>query len=313
MNPLRWLFLCALATLLLAGCNTSEGVFEGGPRLVSEVTLPPPTHAPTRAQSPTPPDPPTQQPTDAPPVVTLTTDRSITITPTLPPSKTPTITPSVTVTQADTATPAPTREIRVEAQPTILVPTMVFMPPPTQAIAVAANPTLATSSGAVSLPLPGMPDQPQASCTTPWFFTYPILPDCPPEAAVESPAAFQGFEYGYMIWVGAQDAIYTLYVSADQPRWQVFPDNWEEGMPDSDPALDALAPPYADWQPRRGFGLVWRSEPGLLNRIGWAESPYEQGYTARLQMRADGTIFISDPRGRVFALAAGGSDWQLYG
>ena len=315
MKTFFGLIFVALAVLILPACNTSEGVIDGRPRLISEVTLPPVTLAPTRALSPTAIASPMPQETEeiaASPAMTSTAVPGITVTPTLPPSKTPSITPSVTATAADTATPAPTREIRITPEPTVLVPTMVFMLPPTQAVVVAANPTLALPAGDVSLPLPGVPDQPAASCSTPWFFTYPVLPDCPPSAAVESPAAYQTFEYGYMIWIGNQSAIYVIYISADMPRWQVFPDNWVEGMPDSDPSLDALAPPYAEWQPRRGFGLVWRTEPGVMSRIGWAESPYEQGYTAVLQTRTDGTIFIREPNRRVFALSPDGN-WQLYG
>jgi hypothetical protein len=123
--------------------------------------------------------------------------------------------------------------------------------------------------------------------------------------------AFQGFGYGYMVWVSSQDAIYIMYDSSELPRWQVFPDLFTEGMPDKDPALDAQAPPYSDYQPRRGFGLIWRQYPEIRDRIGWAESAYEEPYMVSIQTRSDGTIFMSEPNGRVFALAPNG-DYELY-
>lgn len=311
--------LLFLAGLGLASCTTSEGVIENGPRLISEVTLPPVTTAPTRALTPSPA--PTQtsnptEPTDPPPVVTLTAVAPAVVSPTDPPSKTPTITPSVTATLADTATPLPTAttDPRPTAIPTspILVPTMVYMPPPTVAVvAQAPDPALNSPVGDVSLPLPGVPDQPAAACSVPWFFTNPRLPECPPNAAVESQAAAQFFQYGKMFWVGQQDAIYVIYEDTASPRWQVFQDTFEDGMPESDPALDFQAPAYADWQPRRGFGLIWREQPGVFERLGWAESAYEQEYTARLQTRSDGTIFLGDPNGRVYALLTNGQIQQF--
>ena len=314
-------FLFVLVWLALAACTTSEGVIENGPRLISEVTLPPVTTAPTRASTPSPAPSLTANPTEPtdlpPPEVTPTADAPVVISPTNPPSKTPTITPSVTVTQPETATPAPTATIdpRPTAIPTlpVLVPTMVYMPPPTiQVVAQAPAPTLNSPVGELSLPLPGLPDVPAAACSIPWFFTNPRLPECPPNAAVETQAAAQFFQYGKMFWVGQQDAIYVLYENADMPRWQVFQDTFEDGMPESDPGLDAQAPPYADWQPRRGFGLIWRNQPNVLSRIGWAESAYEQSYSARIQTRNDGTIFLSDLNGRVYALLPNGN-WGMYG
>lgn len=320
MDRLAHWFPAVVLLLALAACTTSEGVHETGPRLISEVTLPPVTTAPTRAltASPAPSTTPrpTSEATEPTPLVTETAFFSAVASPTDPPSKTPTITPSVTATVPDTVTPAPTptddpRPSEIPTLP-VLVPTMVFMPPPTvQAVAQAPAPTLNSPVGDVSLPLPGVPDQPAASCTIPWFFTNPRLPECPPNAATESQAAGQFFQYGKMFWIGAQDAIYVIYEDSNTPRWQVFQDTFEEGMPETDPSLDAQAPPYADWQPRRGFGLIWRNQPGVLARLGWAESAYEQAYTARLQTRADGTIFLSDPNGRVYALLTGGN-WQMF-
>jgi hypothetical protein len=316
-------FLKMLSVLLvgaaLAACTTSEGPIENGPRLISEVTLPPVTTAPTRALSPSPGPTRTDEPTDVPPPVefTPTASEQVVVSPTDPPSKTPTITPSVTTTALPTITPFPTatfdpRPTEIPTLP-VLVPTMVYMPPPTVAIvAQAPDPTQASPVGDVSLPLPGVPDVPAASCSIPWFFTTPRLPDCPPNAATDTQAAAQFFWYGKMFWIGSQDAIYVLYDNNVAPRWQVFQDTFEDGMPEADPNLDLNAPPYADWQPRRGFGLIWRNQENVRARIGWAESAYEQPYNARLQIGNDGTIYLLDPNNRVYALSPNGN-WAMYG
>lgn len=330
-TPLRafgFLVLAALLAILFTACEARNIRPEDGPRLISEVTIAPLTAIPTREASPSPTLPPSQtpteelteesvqdpllEPTERPRVMTFTPSDSFDrVTPTLPPSKTPTVTPSVTPTQAPTFTQAPT--VQQVAQNLVLVPTMVFItpPPPQQAIAIAPNPTAVSPQGDVSLPLPGVPDIPAASCSqTRWFFTNPPLPECPPNDPVTGPGAYQNFQYGAMIWVGSQDAIYVVYDDDQMPRWQVFQDTFEEGMPEKDPALDSQTDAYADFQPRRGFGLIWR-ENNLLPRLGWAESDYEQQYTVNVQTRADGTIFISEPDGRVYGLATSG-DWRLY-
>lgn len=303
-------FACLLLlAFLLASCDTSDGVFENGPRLISEVTIPPVTTAPTRAFSPTP-SRATMRPTDPPPEVTETAADFEVITPTLPPSKTPTITPSVTNTPQFTATEPPTREPQPTEEP-ILVPTYLIVTAGPQIVAQAPDVSQPVTSSDVSANVPGVPDEPAAPCSVPWFFNNPRLPDCPPNAPLVTEAAFQSFQFGFMVWVGAQDAIYVLYDSADMPRWEVYQDMFEAGMPETDPSLDSQAPPYAEWQPKRGFGLLWREVPGMRDRLGWAESAYEAAYTINIQTRTDGTIYFSEPFGRVFGLLPNG-DWELY-
>jgi len=55
-----------------------------------------------------------------------------------------------------------------------------------------------------------------------------------------------------------------------------FDDAFREGSPESDPRY---APPAGKQQPVRGFGLVWRANPGVREALGWALDK-EQGYTA---------------------------------
>jgi hypothetical protein len=308
-----WFSIIALVGLT-ACSNISDGSFEDGPRLIREVTVEPITPQPTLPLTSTPAP---TQPTLVSVVLTPTDGELDMVTPTLPPTKTPTLTPTLTQTPRFTPTPfVPTSEpqAQVEQDP-ILVPTFVFDDPPT-AVAFAPQPSAISPVGDLSIPAPGLvPAQPQAACSNAqWFFFNPPLPDCPPGPPLVTEGSFQPFEDGFMIWVGAQDAIYVLFISADTPRWQVFPDTYTDGVPEYDPAMNAGISPYSAWQPRRGFGLIWRTYPDIRERIGWAKSEWEAAYTIQVQTAADGTIYISEPapRSGVFQLRPNGSDWDRY-
>lgn len=203
----------------------------------------------------------------------------VVLTSTLPPSKTPTATPTVT------NTPLP-------------------LPPPTLALPLLSVPT--QPSGIVPIPTPFG----GGSCATSWFFANPPA-SCPLNSPLVSEGAFLMFQGGLMLWVGQQDAIYALYNDTVSPRWQVFNDLFVEGMPDTDPAFGVA--PAATWQPRRGFGLLWRSQPNTRTRLGWATAEAETSYTVQVQISSDGTLYISQPSGGVFALSADGNQWTFFG
>jgi hypothetical protein len=217
------------------------------------------------------------------------------ITPTQPPSKTPTITP--TQTQLPTFTSLPPT-----APPATFTPYIIA--PPT--VSVVVQPPVQATIGVVPLPTVAQA-QP---CGVSWFFTSTFPGTCPTNPAVSSPGAFQQFQKGLMLWIGQQNAIYVLYDSANYPRWQVFPDLFKDGIPETDPNYNNA--PSGTYQPRRGFGLVWRSQTGVIDRLGWAVNTEEMGYQPLAQVGADGTIFISDPRGGVFSLSPSGADWKRY-
>ena len=149
------------------------------------------------------------------------------------------------------------------------------------------------------------------ACDIAWFFESPILEVCPTAEADTADGSFLQFENGFMIWSSSQDAIYTLYISEGETRWQRFDDNFTEDIPDIDEDLNALAPAYT-FQPRRGMGLIWRENAALQNRLGWAVAEYEFPYQVSVQTADDGSIYLRDWRGGVFALAAEGSDWMRY-
>jgi hypothetical protein len=106
-------------------------------------------------------------------------------------------------------------------------------------------------------------------CPAPWFFS--PAPDVCASDPVFSSAAEQHFEHGAMIWIEEQDTIFVLYDNdyeiAPGHQWEQFIDTWDEDQPEHDPAL---TPPDGLYQPVRGFGLVWRQQPYVRDRLGWA-------------------------------------------
>ncbi|GIK55905.1 MAG: hypothetical protein BroJett015_15680 [Chloroflexota bacterium] len=115
------------------------------------------------------------------------------------------------------------------------------------------------------------------TCPHPWFFA-PAPDICAQDAALLSPAAEQQFEHGWLIWVGEEDLIYVLYEDdVFSPKWQAFTDEWDPGDPVSD---TTIIPPDGFYQPLRGFGLVWREQPFVRDRLGWAVVEEVGGDTA---------------------------------
>ena len=101
-------------------------------------------------------------------------------------------------------------------------------------------------------------------------------PDAVPVRVVVQP-----FERGEMLWRADTGQIYARF---DAMGWQLFPDTFVDGDPADDPAL---TPPPGRQQPVRGFGKVWREQPGVRDLLGWATAP-EESRDARLQEFARG-------------------------
>jgi hypothetical protein len=114
-------------------------------------------------------------------------------------------------------------------------------------------------------------------CPDIWFFS-PPAEECP-GAPLVSQAAEQHFERGIMIWIEDKDRIYILYDDGATPKWESYTDTWDESQPDHDPGLTS---PDGLYQPVRGFGLVWRQNPRVRERLGWAVGQ-EQGFETTMQ------------------------------
>lgn len=298
----RPFWIIFFAVFFAACSNASQIVGNDAPRLLEDVTLPPTTPTVTRVLSATPTPAPPQASTPTPlQVVTIQSANVVLITPTLPPSKTPTNTPTPLPTATNTPPATATSFVIIATSGFSSSAFIVSTPTPVGFTGVGGGFGGGAVDTAVIAP----------TCAVAWFFTQPILPNCPAGAASTSPASYQQFQNGFMFWVGQLDAIYVLYSDGGQPRWQVFQDNFADGMAESDPAYDNA--PAGTWQPRRGFGKVWREQSGVRERLGWALMEGEAGYSAQLQVGDDGAVFLNDPRGLIYRLQSSGTDWTRYG
>lgn len=281
--------LCPLLILLtimfLTACS-GEGVENDseGPLLLRDVTLPPNTPGQTQEVLLVGSTPFGMTPEIISPLDQVTVPSNfVLVTPTLPPSKTASATPTMTTQPPPTQTPTVT-VTSTSTQP--VLPTSVIIP----------------VTGVSSSPLDEV-------CDSTWFFLRPRPESCPRNAPLADQGVYQQFENGYMVWVRRTDAIYVMYRDSDQPRWQVYRDFFQEGMPEE---TEAEAPENR-WGPRRGFGLLWRNSAAVRNRIGWAVQEYETPYSVNLQIGNDGAIFFNDPDGNIFGLTPDRESWALYG
>jgi len=116
-----------------------------------------------------------------------------------------------------------------------------------------------------------------------WFFSGPPT-TCPAGPPVQTAAAYQRFEHGLMIWLEngqwwePGEMIYVLY---DTQTFEPFP---EYALPDSDaptPNID-YDPPEGMFVPESGFGLLWKENSWIRQRLGWATVP-EAGFSTTAQ------------------------------
>lgn len=279
--PTKFIGGLCLCVLLVAACTTAEPDIDTGPRLVSERTLGPTQALPTQVVTNTPQRITPEQPAPL-DVVTVEAD-FVLVTPTLPPSKTPTSTPTFTLTPSPTRTPTQTATATATL---FLLPTSQFIPI-TRDVAAPINQV----------------------CDSTWFFIEPRPASCPLNPPNVTQAVYQSFQNGHMVWVQSQDAIYVLYGDSASPRWQVFRDYFIEGMVEETADFDN-APAPGLWQPRRGFGLLWRDNIAVRQRIGWGTMEWEIPYSVRVQTAQDGSLFLDTPNGLIFTLLPNGINWQ---
>ena len=270
--------------ILTAACSEGNLIEEqDGPLLLRDVTLPPNTPGQTQVASfigstPFGLTPEIISPLDE---ATLPADYVL-VTPTLPPSKTPSQTPTMSTTPPPSQTPTVTVTATV-TQP--VLPTSVIIPVTSVAVQAIAE-----------------------VCDSTWFFLQPRPQSCPRNVPLADQGVYQVFENGYMLWVRRTDAIYVLYNDDVNPRWEVYRDFFVEGMPQEFNAN----PPVNRWEPVRGFGLLWRNNSSVRDRIGWATQQYETPYSIKLQIGNDGAIFLNDPSGNIFGLTPDRNSWALY-
>lgn len=102
----------------------------------------------------------------------------------------------------------------------------------------------------------------------------PTLNAFPTETRAQLFIAQQDFQNGYMFWISTRNVIWVLINTPGNPNtgeWRIYPDTFAEGEPEFDPNL--IPPSENLFQPRRGFGKLWRTTPGLREALGWATTP----------------------------------------
>jgi len=126
---------------------------------------------------------------------------------------------------------------------------------------------------------------------------------CPTDVEKGLRSSEQIFQNGYMFWREDLRRIYVLY---NNHTWQLFTDTWEAGDPEYDPNI---VPPAGYYQPKLGFGKVWREQPGVRDGLGWA-TRQERSFWASIEPFEKGLMIWSDVEG-VFILYDDGT-WEDY-
>lgn len=147
-------------------------------------------------------------------------------------------------------------------------------------------------------------------CPEIWFFE-PAPDACPAAPAQISTQAEQTFEHGRMIWVDTLDRIFVVFEDDRIPTWAQYPDNFLEGDPESD---ETLVPPPGLQQPIRGFGTIWRNNPRVQERLGWAttsEIAFEGMYQADSLEFSVATLYLRARDGSIVALNALDDEWEM--
>jgi len=112
----------------------------------------------------------------------------------------------------------------------------------------------------------------------------------PTNTVAQVQIAEQVFEHGRMFWIRHTRQIWVM-VNAPQDNstggdWFCYNDTFEEGEAEID---ESLVPPEGQFQPRRGFGKLWRTRDDLKNALGWAITP-EFELTSSYTYIAGGTV-----------------------
>ncbi|MBN1991910.1 MAG: serine/threonine protein kinase [Anaerolineae bacterium] len=221
---------------------------------------------------------------------------SVTSTTPLPPSTPP---PSPTITLSPSPSPSP---IAV-AQNT---PTATVSPPPVATATPSPQPT--PSSPPFPTPIPSLTATvcPQPLDEALATLANTILDEplgCPRSPAIITPAAWQPFEHGLMLW---REDLNLIYGVGPGEAWFITGDQWREGDAPYDPAIIV---PAGYYQPVRGFGKVWRDRPGVRTALGWGLAE-ETGFMTTIQEFTGGQVWYDAERDRFMILFNSGA-YQL--
>ncbi len=158
---------------------------------------------------------------------------------------------------------------------------------------VPSVPSGAATPSPESVSFPTAINQPEAACNgqNQWFFNfaYGASDSGCPGPVITSQAVGQNFQggrvYRYDPQPGEQATIYVIY---NDMTWATYPDTWTSDQPMNDPSIN---PPPGWYQPTGAIGKLWREQPGLRDKLGWAYLP-EGPFTGRRQSSSTGANYI---------------------
>jgi len=111
-----------------------------------------------------------------------------------------------------------------------------------------------------------------------------------------------------MLWLQKSNSIYVFFneentsYAGNSFKLARFDDTFTDGMMEFDSNYKS---PDSKFQPIRGFGKVWRENPNVMNKLGWATDK-EQGYSACYGYAFGGwksmRSYISTPTGELLEL-----------
>jgi hypothetical protein len=136
-----------------------------------------------------------------------------------------------------------------------------------------------------------------------------IDPHVTPDAW-EVQTAFQPFEHGMMIWsnkIGYYDRP-VVYVLSENGSYQRYDDTFQDGV---DPESGGEIPPAGLFEPIRGFGKVWRENPGVRSALGWATAP-EIGGPGRFQIMENGAMIWLSETGYTYVFHRDTRQWYEF-
>ena len=132
--------------------------------------------------------------------------------------------------------------------------------------------------------------------------------------------AEQRFENGWMLWLQPVGQIWVLFIDdSGEHVWETYDDTFAEGEIESDPQI---VPPEDLFQPRRGFGKLWRGNPDVRAALGWALDD-ELGHTTsykyfpggvsenNVYQPSPGYHLVESLYGDIFRLSEADSTWQI--
>lgn len=303
--PQSYTFRTANVIAAVAPLATPTSSPETTPTPIPTSTSDFPTIPPTSAIVPTPAS---KQPTPIPttPQTAPVTSRA----PQAPASHATTAAPSAPPVQGPapvavaTATPVPPPAPTEIPVPPTLAPT-VTTPPTTAPTAVTTTPSPLPPTVAPTIPATPAPPSPTATPKLPYDVvggfgqiytrngTVRERLGLPSATEARVNGAYQLFEGGMMFWREDTATIYVLF--AGEPSiWYAFADGWTTGMAPGGGA----GPTAGQFKPRNGFGKVWREQPDVQKRLGYALSADEIGTALVIQPFEHGLMLWTTASGK---------------